>query len=309
MDYDNFFDLDDQPTPPNISPSEGLSLGFNPLGLLGSAATQGLQNMMNWHWQKKASDYNFDLSQKAAEDQYNRQLQFWNIQNEYNHPGRQTERRLSAGLSPTENIDSGNASGLSSVPGNNFALNGAMNQVYDGDLMQDLQMLAQIDNLGKQGGKITQETANLVQDLYLKSLESELRKANLDHVAEQIKGLRRENAREQKRDENVYTEEYWKNLGQAEQQSALIAMMLLGNQFNISQKDWEFYKKHGIKPDGLSAKDKLLFEYLDNPGTRQMLMDPSSVVGFAGRELLDIVTDIVRNVINVGRGSLKINFD
>ena len=252
--------------------SSGLSdLGSSLLGF-GQGAISGLiNNAIKWHFDKKKADYNFDMSEKAAENQYQRQLDFWHMQNDYNSPSSQVNRRLAAGLSPVEGVDSGNASSLSSVPGNQVALGGPLSANYEYDLLGEVQKLAQIDQLGKQGDLITEQTANLVQDLLLKDIESKLKDAGLKDAAEELERKRRENRREEQKDKYVFDENYFKNLGDYERAALLIGLSTMSNQANILQKDWDFYKKHGIKPDGIGPYEKMLLNQVD---TGKLLSNP-----------------------------------
>ncbi|MBO5971627.1 MAG: hypothetical protein J6Q07_01280 [Alistipes sp.] len=85
-----------------------LGLGFN--------ALSGLVDTWNY---KDQADYAFQLQEKAAKNAYNRQLDFWNLQNQYNDPSNQVKRLKGAGLNPAlmngqamNNV----AGGLSSTP-------------------------------------------------------------------------------------------------------------------------------------------------------------------------------------------------
>lgn len=74
------------------------------------------------------SMFNAGFSELAARKQYERQLQFWNMQNKYNSPSSQRGRLRSAGFNPSMalgEVASSQAAGeLSSVPGNEVMLNG-----------------------------------------------------------------------------------------------------------------------------------------------------------------------------------------
>lgn len=73
---------------------------------------------------------NWDASEQAAENQYKRQLDFWQRQNLYNSPKNVLHRWQAAGINPLAAVSGGSASGagqgqaLSSVPGNEYALSG-----------------------------------------------------------------------------------------------------------------------------------------------------------------------------------------
>lgn len=97
------------------------------LGGAPAAATDFLSNLF-------FSRRNYNIAEKAAQNQYNRQLDFWNKQNAYNDPKNVLRRWQNAGINPLAVVSGGAASGagqgqaLSSVPGNDYAL-GGMNPI------------------------------------------------------------------------------------------------------------------------------------------------------------------------------------
>ena len=97
--------------------------------------------------------FNHNLAEKSADKQYQRQLDFWNKQNAYNSPSAQRQRFQEAGINPAsatgQMATSGTAQGLSSVPGNEYAQQGALK--LDG-LVSVLETLARIENLGADTG-------------------------------------------------------------------------------------------------------------------------------------------------------------
>lgn len=89
------------------------------------------------------------FADKAATRQYNRQLEFWNMQNEYNSPLAQRERLQKAGMNPSGvagEVASGQQAGeLSSVPGNQYAQEGLLR--LDA-LANTLETFARIEKIG-----------------------------------------------------------------------------------------------------------------------------------------------------------------
>ena len=77
-----------------------------------------------------ASAFNNKMADKAAEKQYQRQLDFWEKQNQYNDPSAQRSRLERAGYNPAAaagQVAQNNTAGqLSSVPGNEYAQRGAV---------------------------------------------------------------------------------------------------------------------------------------------------------------------------------------
>lgn len=69
--------------------------------LLGiGAITQGAASLASAPFQMLSDWLNYNYQRKAAEEQNNRQLEWWNMQNEYNSPSAQMERLVKAGLNP-----------------------------------------------------------------------------------------------------------------------------------------------------------------------------------------------------------------
>lgn len=95
----------------------------NPLGWvgLGMQAVSNIWNQVNsnkqMRFQREQAQLNRDFQSLEAKKAFERQLGFWNLQNEYNLPSNQVERLRSAGLHPALYMGNGSmAQGLSSVP-------------------------------------------------------------------------------------------------------------------------------------------------------------------------------------------------
>lgn len=78
------------------------------------------------HFDNMAAARDYEFGESAARAAYQRQLDFWNKQNEYNSPLQQRQRIAKAGLSPGLMYSGGaagssNAGGLSPVQGNSYA--------------------------------------------------------------------------------------------------------------------------------------------------------------------------------------------
>lgn len=241
---------------------------------LASMAGNALNGFVNEYFQRRSADYNFDIAEKAAANEYNRQLDFWRTQNAYNDPRRQVARMVSAGLSPVDNVDSGNAQGLSSVPGNDFAKGGAI-EAPQIDLIDVVQTFANIRKIGKDGDLVDQQVANLIADQYLKSLEGQLRELGLDKLAEEIEGIKASNSgqrlsnfyqtlmndRVAKENKYIYTPEYMK----ATRQNVIETLNKLVAEGAITQKDLYYYERMGIHPDRVgSPRDRIIISALDS---------------------------------------------
>lgn len=83
-------------------------LGSAILGTATGAAQNAISNAQNMRLQKMQNQFNAQQQEKQnqfAEQQattaYNRQVQFWNMQNAYNDPTQQLQRMRTAGINPT----------------------------------------------------------------------------------------------------------------------------------------------------------------------------------------------------------------
>lgn len=105
--------------------------------------------------------FNHHLADKAAQKQYDRQLEFWNMQNEYNKPSAQRQRMQDAGFNPSavvgEVAGGQNAQQLSTVPGNEYAQSGFMKLE---SLASVFETMARIENIGAQTGLATAQTSS-----------------------------------------------------------------------------------------------------------------------------------------------------
>lgn len=257
------------------------------LDFLASIGGNAMNGLVNEYFQKRAADYNFEIADKAAANEYNRQLDFWRQQNAYNDPRRQVARMVSAGLSPVDNVDSGNAQGLSSVPGNDFAKGGAI-EAPQLDLIDAVKTFSEIRKIGKDGDLVDQQVANLISDQYLKGLEGQLRELGLSKLADEIEGIKLKNSGESlrnlyqtlmneratKENKYIYTEEYMN----AMRGTAIATLNKLVADGTISQKDLEYYQKMGIHPDRVgSPRDRIIISALD------------SILGLFGHNLKSIL--------------------
>lgn len=98
------------------------------MGLGKYAARMAIQGGIGLATNLGSSLFNSFLSGRAADEQYNRQLEFWRMQNGYNTPLNQRMRLAQAGFNPASavgEVASSQAAGeLSSVPANEVMKNG-----------------------------------------------------------------------------------------------------------------------------------------------------------------------------------------
>ncbi len=153
-----------QPDPPkqnNFGNNLSSFLGKSAVG----AAVGGLMNIAS-------SAFNHHLAEKAAQSQYNRQLDFWNKQNEYNSPIEQRRRLQQAGLNPAVlagDISGNNtAGGLSSVPGNDVAQRGTLDS---NSLINSLHLFGQLESVSAGNDLMRRQIALSYADELIKKNE------------------------------------------------------------------------------------------------------------------------------------------
>lgn len=72
----------------------------NGVAMLGEAALGMVQGFVNQFFGKRAANYQYQLSEKAVENAYERQLNFWAKQNAYNDPSNVKNRLMQSGINP-----------------------------------------------------------------------------------------------------------------------------------------------------------------------------------------------------------------
>ena len=227
--------------------------------LLTGGATNLLSNGINYAFQTMTANKNYQLAEQSADNQYQRQLDFWHMQNAYNTPKMQVNRRLAAGLAPTDNVDSGNSSQLSTVPGNEVGKTGALQFQSNIDLLESMRTLQDIRNLGKTGSRLDAEISNLIADGFLKELDKQLKSAGLTEMAERLEGLRLSNERERKANKHLYTDDYYaKSL-----ETFLANLKKLSAEGNIADKNWNIFNATGVNPATMNKQDMLLLNLVN----------------------------------------------
>lgn len=118
-----------------------------------------------------SSGANALFSHFAAERAYERQVDFWNMQNEYNSPHEQRKRLARAGLNPSaalgEVATSQRAGELSSVPQNEVMAQGAFDLSA---IVDSLKSISEIENIAASTDKLTAEVATEMLEQVLKRL-------------------------------------------------------------------------------------------------------------------------------------------
>lgn len=125
---------------------------------------------------KNARDAN-EFSAEQAELAYNRQLDFWSQQNEFNDPSAQLQRLTRAGLSPghlaggTPNLSAGGLSSVQSPQGVR-----ADTPTFNFDFVTSLLQSAQFYKELEQTGLISEETKLMFQKVVSEKLSNELKR-------------------------------------------------------------------------------------------------------------------------------------
>lgn len=163
---------------------------FSPLGAAANVVGEMGSSLINNLFAKRNARIQYEYGEKTAENAYQRQLDFWDMQNEYNSPLAQVQRIREAGLSPVEQVDTGNSSNLSSVPQGTGAQ--VQQTPVHFDLLGAVEQLSRIDQMQFQNTKLGAEAKQIFSQIYLNSLEGELKKAGLHEVAARVNKLGQE---------------------------------------------------------------------------------------------------------------------
>jgi len=184
-----------------------------PLGILGAAAISSGANVAGGLINAGSTARQNAESQQFSERMYQRQFQdnltFWRMQNEYNSPAQQMARFKEAGLNPNLIYGQGNSGNASSIStpdvqspqfrtpewGNALSTGGLafVNAIYDLDIKQ-----AQIDNLRVQNSVIQQDALLKAAQTRSTGIYGDKAKFGLDFESE-LKDVSAESRREQLR--------------------------------------------------------------------------------------------------------------
>jgi hypothetical protein len=207
-------------------------MGFPVLGALGIGAASSLLGGLfsSGSAQRQARKQRAE-NRYLAEYQYQKDLEMWNRQNEYNRPEAQMQRLKDAGLNPNLIYGSGGVTGNTStqlpkyqrpeVPRASMQLE-IPNALSMLNMYQDYQNKGvQHDNLKKQGELLEKSVALKDADKLLKLQQGNLSRAQQDLLENSISN-------------KLKTIEY-----QAKNEKL---------RYNMNQKDWERYERTGIAP-------------------------------------------------------------
>lgn len=148
---------------PKFVAESGLSLGSNWLGGL-------IENQLDFNSYRQKAYYQYQLSEKMADNAYNRQLDFWNKQNAYNTPQAMVGRMVDAGLNPAQSISPQPAGGLSSVSTPMPSASSSRPNIAGG-----LDSFGQILRSVKELGLLDKETELKAKELVSKQLDNDLK--------------------------------------------------------------------------------------------------------------------------------------
>lgn len=142
----------------------GLNLGSNWLAGL-------LENGLDFNSYRKKAYYQYQLSEKMAQNAYNRQLDFWNKQNAYNTPSAMVGRMVDAGLNPAQSISPQPAGNLSSVSTPMPSASSSRPNIIGG-----LETFGEIIKSVKELGLLDKQTELKAKELISKQLDIDLQK-------------------------------------------------------------------------------------------------------------------------------------
>jgi len=164
--------------------SGGSNIGAQVGSLMGTVISAG-GSMLTGRWNRKAQERQNELDRQHAIDMYNQQkkdsIEFWNMQNAYNHPLQQMERLRQAGLNPHLVYGKGadnTAMSISTPKYNEEHQNapmldpGLMANAFDKLGTGAVQMYTDLKQKNAQTDNLHQQLINLKKDATLKDLEA-----------------------------------------------------------------------------------------------------------------------------------------
>lgn len=220
--------------------------GFNQLGNV-------LNSRRQWKYNKKAMNLQFELNEKAAKNSFDRSIQAWNMENDYNSPSAQMSRFQTAGLNPNLIYGQSNqASGLSApeqkgVSGS--SIGHGTNSTFD--VIRGVQEIQQMDNMREQRKLMEAER---------KLKEAGIRRINQDISESMIRtgNLMTRTARSEF-DLSLARELRSEVLNNLITRNKLLGLqeIKLGFDNKFREKEWNDYSTFGVRP-----QDPLLYRFL-----------------------------------------------
>lgn len=139
--------------------------------LVGDTSLGMVEGFVNQFFGRSAANYQYQLSEQAAENAHQRQLNFWAKQNAYNDPGNVKHRLLQAGINPAS------MSAQSAVPAGQ--LSNAPQANPDGYTAPNVQINSFVDTLKTlaESNFISEETKVKAQELLNQRIQEGINKA------------------------------------------------------------------------------------------------------------------------------------
>lgn len=144
----------------------------------------GIFNSVSQHLANKANLAAVEATNKAnmdlAEYQWSKNLEMWNLQNEYNSPKAQMQRFIEAGLNPNLIYGKGSSGNATSLPSYSAPRMQAFNK--QAVIMSQLGSIASLINIIKQGKLIDSQAEKNRADAAGTGLSSEVKKWVFDNI-------------------------------------------------------------------------------------------------------------------------------
>ena len=131
----------------NVGNVTTYGIDYAPYAVAGSGV---LSNFLNPLWQWISDKRNYKYAQEAAERQNKLQLEWWNMQNEYNSPKAQLGRLVDAGLNPNliyGQMQSSNAGDVGTPAVAKREYNVDYGQALAANLQQSLELMGVLEDL------------------------------------------------------------------------------------------------------------------------------------------------------------------
>ena len=129
------------------------------------------------NWSSEENEKNRIFNNEQASKAYQRQLEFWNMENEYNTPSNQIKRLKEAGLNPDlayQGLSANASSGLSSVPQASAGGSAPVPATFDTSGLQNFSLnAAQVAKTLSEVRKTNAETDNYIADTLLKTIKAQ----------------------------------------------------------------------------------------------------------------------------------------
>ncbi|UNI72389.1 MAG: DNA pilot protein [Chaetfec virus UA24_2735] len=197
----------------------------------------GINSRRQYKQNKRLMNLQYDLNEKAAQSSFDRSIQAWNLENQYNTPSAQMERYKSAGLNPQLIYGNSNTSGGLSAP------------AQSGTGLSST-------SLGSNSFSNAFSAAEGITRLGLAKADIDLRNSN---TALNNQRINESNARVveslTRSAKSSFDLSLARELRDTTVRSAMLRTKLLDQQVPLAQfnkllrgKEWEDYSRHGIRP-------------------------------------------------------------